>query len=69
MNAYKKHILINTCLLKGNEPEHDKTYNKTSVTSKDSDQLVHPLSMVKVLVFPSLDSLEAVEGTCDQRRL
>ena len=25
--------------------------------------------MAKVLVYPSLDSLEAVESTCDQRKL
>ena len=38
------------------EPAHDKTYNKTCVTSKDSDQPVHlqiscsaELSMKKVL--------------------
>ena len=48
---------------------HDKTYNKNCVTSKDSDQPVHPPSMAKVLVYPSLDNLEAVEGTRNQRRL
>ena len=42
---------------------HNKTYNKTCVTFKDSDQPVHLLSMARVLVYPSLDSLEAVEGT------
>ena len=52
-----------------NEPAHDKTQNKTWVTSKDLDQPVHPPSMARVLVYPSFDSLEAVEGTCDQRRL
>ena len=52
-----------------NEPAHDKTCNKTCVTSKDSDQPVHPLSMARILVYPSLDNPEAVEGTCDQRRL
>ena len=36
------------------------------VTSKDSDQPVHPPSMARVLVHPSLDSLEAVEGPWDQ---
>ena len=45
------------------EPRHDKTYNKTYVTSKDSDQPVHPPSMAKVLVYPPLESQEAVEGT------
>ena len=48
---------------------HDKTYNKTFGTRKDSDQPVHPPSMARVLVHPSFDSPEAVEGTCDQRRL
>ena len=38
-----------------------KTYNKTRVTSKD--QPVHPPSIARVLVHPSLDSPEAVEGT------
>ena len=28
-----------------NKPAHDKTYNKTCVTSKDSDQPVHSPSM------------------------
>ena len=36
------------------EPAHDKTYNKTCVTSKDSDQPVHPPGS-------SFDSLEAVD--------
>ena len=39
-----------------NEPAHDKTYNKTCATSKDSDQPVHPLSKARVLMHPSLDS-------------
>ena len=39
------------------------------VTSKDSDKLVHPPSMARVLIYLSLDSPEAVKGTCDQRRL
>ena len=38
------------------------------VTSKDSDQPIHPPNMVSFL-FSSLYSLEAVEGTCEQRRL
>ena len=42
---------------------HDKTY-KTSVTSKDSDQPVHPPSMTRVLIYPSLDGLAAAEGSC-----
>ena len=43
-------------------PGHDKTYNKTCVTSKYSDQPVHPPSVARILCHPSLDSLEAVEG-------
>ena len=46
------------------EPAQDKTYNKTCVTRKDSDQPVHPPSTAKILVYPSPDSLEAVEDTC-----
>ena len=52
-----------------NEPAHDKIYNLTCVTSKDSDQPVYPPSTARALIYPSLDSLEAVEGTCDQQRL
>ena len=51
------------------EPAHDKTYNKTCVTSKHSDKPVHLLSIARVLVYSSLNSLGAIEGTCDQRRL
>ena len=31
-----------------NETAHNKTCNKTSATSKDSDQPVHPLSLIRV---------------------
>ena len=58
-------MLLNTII---KETAHDKTYNETCVTNKDSDQPVHPPSMTRVLVYPSLDSLEA-EGTCNQQRL
>ena len=51
------------------EPAYDKTYNKTSMTSKDSYQPVHSFSMAGVLVYPSLARPEAVEGRCVQRRL
>ena len=46
---------------------HDKTYmyNKTCVTSKDSKQPVRPVSMPIIVVYPSMDSPETVEGTCD----
>ena len=50
------------------EPAHDKIYNKTCVTSKYSDQAVQAPSIASVLAYPSLDSLEAVEGTCAQQR-
>ena len=39
-------------------------YNK-----KDTDQPVYPPCVARVLVYPALDSLEAVKGTCDQRKL
>ena len=51
------------------KPAHGKTYSETFVTNKDADQPVRLPSMARVLVYPSLDSLEAVEGTCDQRTL
>ena len=61
--------LMSTTALLSNEPAHDETYHKTCVFSKDSDQPVHPPSMAWVLVYPFLNSLAAVKGTCDQRRL
>ena len=48
------------------EPVHDKSYNETSEVS---DQPVDPSSMARVLIYPSLDSPEAVKLTCAQRRL
>ena len=51
------------------EPADDKNYNKTYVISKDSYQPVHPPNMARILVHPSLDSMEAIEGTCNQQRL
>ena len=48
------------------EPAHDKTYSKTCVTSKDSDQPVHPPGIARVFIHPSLDSSEAVEGIGNQ---
>ena len=51
------------------ESAHDKTYHKTSVSSKDSDQPIHPRIMAMVLVYHFWDSLEAVKATYDQRRL
>ena len=49
------------------ETAHDKTYNKTCVTSKDSDQPVHSPSKAIILSHSSFDSLEVAEGTCNQR--
>ena len=49
-----------------NEPAQDKTYKKTCVASKDSDQPVYPPSMARLLVYPSF---EPVEGTGDRQRL
>ena len=37
------------------KPVINKTYNKNSVSSKDSDHPVHLPSMARVLVYPSLD--------------
>ena len=37
--------------------------------AKDTDHPVHQPITARVLVQPSLYSPEAVEGTCDQRRL
>ena len=62
-------VRLYSCVSKSNEQAHNKTYNKTCVTSNDSDQPMHPLGMARVLVHPSLDSHEAVKSTCDQRRL
>ena len=49
-------------------PAHDKNYNKSCVTSKDSDQPVHPPHRARIFVYPCLDCLGgggggAVEGT------
>ena len=41
------------------EPAHDKTFNKTYVIGKD--QPVRPPSVARILVYSSLNSLEAVE--------
>ena len=39
------------------------------VICKDTGKPVHPPSMTRVLIYPSLDSLEATEVTCHQGRL
>ena len=59
-------LVLDEVLIK---PVHDKTYNKTCVTSKESDEPVHQASMTPILIYPSLDSLDAVEGTCNWQRL
>ena len=51
-------VSFNECLFKGREkyePAHDKPYNKTCVTRKDSDQPVHPPSMAMVLTDAQAD--------------
>ena len=50
------------------EPAHDKnkTYNKTCVTNRHSDQPVHPPGMAWNFVNPALNSPEAIESTGDQ---
>ena len=50
-------------------PAKNNNNNKTCWTSKDSNQDVHSPSMARVLVYPYLDSPDAVEDICDQRRL
>ena len=50
-------------------PAHNKTYNKTCMTSIDSDQPVHLHNMAKGLIPSSLNCLKDVEGTCDRRKL
>ena len=52
-----------------NEPTHDKTNNKTCVTSKYTDQPVDPSSNAMDLVNPSLDSPEVVEDSDKTARM
>ena len=65
----KPYLLLTVPEQKPFEPGHDKTHSKACVASEDSDQPVHRPGMARVLVYPILDSSEAVEGTCDQQRL
>ena len=69
ITMHQSKTAIVTIILPYIEPVHDKLYNKTCMTSKDSDHPVYPPNMSRVLVYPSLDSPEDVNGTCDQRRL
>ena len=59
-------LFLQNVVIKAFELVHNKTYNKTCVTSIDSDQPLYPPSMARTLVNSSLSSLESVEGTCDQ---
>ena len=58
----------NSTLVAKFEPVQDKTYNKICATRKKT-QISLCQWMARVLVYLSLDSMKAVEGTCDQRRL
>ena len=52
------------------EPAHDKVYNKTYVTNKDSDQpVIYPVWQGFSLIPLWITRPEAIEDTCDQRRL
>ena len=53
---------------KKTESTHDKTYNKTCVTSRLGSACTST-QYGKDLICLSLDSPKAVKGTCDQRRL
>ena len=43
--------------IKKNEPAHDKTYNKTCVISKDSDQPAHLCSLIRVFTDSTVSRL------------
>ena len=43
-----------------NDLAHDKPYNMNFVTINDSDQLIHPSSTARALVYPFLDSSNMV---------
>ena len=59
-------LICETSRWKTYEPAHDKTYNNSCMTSKDSDQPVHSPSMAMVFVYPYFDNPEVVEGTRDR---
>ena len=42
-------------------PAHDKTYNKTCETSKDSDQSVHQHSLIRVFADHVVYILQAIQ--------
>ena len=51
-----------------NKPAHDKTYNKTCVTSENSDQPAHPRSLIRVFADrkDALYSLQANQRWIDE---
>ena len=46
---------------KKNEPAHDKTYNKICLTSDDSDQPLHPSSLIRVPSLCAFFSFQAIQ--------
>ena len=51
------------------EPAHDKTYNKTCMNIKVSDQFVQPPSTERVIVYSFLNSMEDSDQTAQMHRL
>ena len=51
--------------------ENEQHMTKPTIRPVQSAKIrpMQPSNMARVFVYPSLDSLEAVEGTCDWRRL
>ena len=60
MRPKEKHLISGSKYITY-ELAHDKTYNKACVTSQCSAQPVRPPSTARVLVYRSLDSLNAAE--------
>ena len=58
-NKYPQHIFL--WRNKKNEPAHDKTYNKTCATSKDSDQPAHPHRLISRLIAWAFYSLQGIQ--------
>ena len=57
------------CQYKNNMSQRTTKPTIKPVWPTKTDEPVYPPSMARVLIYPSLDNLEAVEGMCDQRRL
>ena len=51
------------------EPAHDKTYKMACVPSEDSDQPVHPPSLIRVFAVRSVGSWGLKLSSCRQRKL